>query len=220
MKKSMKLLTTAIVMTSTFAAGMAANNIVEVIQAEIHRDMTIIVDGKVQSFEDANGSKVYPILYNGTTYLPVRAIGNLMKKDVGWDGTTKTITLTSPTVDLGGYTIYDDEFLTLKFKETFRDERWSGVEYGIRFTLVNKTQNTIDPYLESISLNGISYNDFYCSDTIAANSSGIIELWCTDPDSSFATFPLTGVFRISGEFTYLTGEYFNYNTIKFDTSIN
>lgn len=65
------------------------------ISAEIRRDFTIIVDDTVRSFTDVNGKAVYPLLYEGTTYLPVRAIAELMGKNVQWDGATDTVTLTS-----------------------------------------------------------------------------------------------------------------------------
>ncbi len=37
--------------------------------------------------------KAYPITYNGTTYLPVRSIGNLLGVDVGWDQATQSVLL-------------------------------------------------------------------------------------------------------------------------------
>ncbi|MCD8181005.1 MAG: PepSY domain-containing protein [Firmicutes bacterium] len=63
----------------------------EEISAEVRYDFTIVVDGAVQSFKDANGSAVYPILYEGSTYLPIRAIGTLMGKSVSWDADTQTV---------------------------------------------------------------------------------------------------------------------------------
>jgi len=67
----------------------------EKINANLNKDIKIYYNNKVQSFTDANGVVVYPISYNGTTYLPVRAISNLFGAAISWDGTTKTVVLTS-----------------------------------------------------------------------------------------------------------------------------
>jgi hypothetical protein len=40
---------------------------------------------------DANGSVVHPFIYNGTTYLPVRAVGDAFGKPVHWDGGTNSV---------------------------------------------------------------------------------------------------------------------------------
>lgn len=66
---------------------------VQDITAELRDDFTIIIDGTVRSFCDAGGNRVYPLLYQGSTYLPVRAIGELMGKTVGWNQATQTVTL-------------------------------------------------------------------------------------------------------------------------------
>ena len=63
------------------------------ITVEVRSDFTVEVDGQVRTFTDAQGRTVYPLLYQGSTYLPVRAIGELMGKSVAWDGKTNTVTL-------------------------------------------------------------------------------------------------------------------------------
>lgn len=68
------------------------------ISAELRDDFTVIVDGTKRTFADANGKTVYPLLYSGSTYLPVRAIGELMGKTVSWDAATSTVTLSGSTV--------------------------------------------------------------------------------------------------------------------------
>ena len=70
------------------------------IKAEIRDDFTIVVDGTTQKFTDANGNTVYPMLYNGSTYLPLRSVGELMGKTVSWNGDTETITLSNESGNL------------------------------------------------------------------------------------------------------------------------
>lgn len=45
-------------------------------------DITVEMNGARQIFKDANGQIVYPIIYNGSTYLPVRAMSALMKEPI------------------------------------------------------------------------------------------------------------------------------------------
>lgn len=52
----------------------------------------IFVDGQLQVPTDVNGNVVEPLVYNGTTYLPVRALtGMLTDKTVEWDGDTESV---------------------------------------------------------------------------------------------------------------------------------
>ena len=60
---------------------------------QLRPDMTILIDGKEQTFYNAEGQEVQPILCDGTTYLPVRAIGEIMGKNVDWNQDTLTVTL-------------------------------------------------------------------------------------------------------------------------------
>ncbi len=57
--------------------------------------INIFINGGKFIAKDANGNVVNPILKDGTTYLPVRAIGEAFDKEVAWDGATKTVTLTT-----------------------------------------------------------------------------------------------------------------------------
>ncbi len=54
-------------------------------------DISVELNGVRQVFKDVNGQNVYPIVYNGTTYLPVRAVSALMKEPIEWDGGSKTV---------------------------------------------------------------------------------------------------------------------------------
>lgn len=41
--------------------------------------------------KDSSGKTVEPFAYKGTTYLPVRAVGEALNKKVDWDGKTQTV---------------------------------------------------------------------------------------------------------------------------------
>ena len=57
----------------------------------VFRDIKLYVDGVKVDPRDASGNAVEPFIYNGTTYLPVRAVGEAMGKTVSWDGKTSTV---------------------------------------------------------------------------------------------------------------------------------
>ena len=58
-----------------------------------YQDIKIYMDGEEVDARDANGQKVEPFIYNGTTYLPVRAVGQAVGKEVSWDGVEKVVYL-------------------------------------------------------------------------------------------------------------------------------
>lgn len=53
--------------------------------------VTVMLDGEVIECTDVNGNKVDPVIIDGTTYLPIRAIANALDLDVQWDDATKTV---------------------------------------------------------------------------------------------------------------------------------
>lgn len=56
-------------------------------------NIKIFMDGEEVQPKDANGQTVEPFIYKGTTYLPVRAVGNAIGKEVNWDGINKVVYL-------------------------------------------------------------------------------------------------------------------------------
>ena len=57
----------------------------------VYTGITLYYDGVKVNPKDASGKKVEPLLYNGTTYLPVRAVSELFGEDINWDGNTKSV---------------------------------------------------------------------------------------------------------------------------------
>ncbi len=96
MKKMVGFLTAGALVCSLAVPGFAQN----VTNAELRSDFTIEIDGDQYFFTRADGSVALPILYKDTTYLPLRSIGQVMGKNVNWDESNKTITLSGSREEL------------------------------------------------------------------------------------------------------------------------
>lgn len=68
--------------TCTVSAANGTKNI-----SATFRNIKIVVDGKEVS------TSAEPFIYNGTTYLPIRAVGEAVGKEVTWNAGTNTVYL-------------------------------------------------------------------------------------------------------------------------------
>lgn len=76
----------------TCGTALAANTVYRTITVQ-YSGIKLVIDGIEITPKDANGTVVEPFIYNGTTYLPVRAVGNAIGKQVTWDGGSQTVYL-------------------------------------------------------------------------------------------------------------------------------
>lgn len=87
--KRKKVALLAFLLTGAFAAGAAASNGIERVDAFLRPDFKLIVDGKAAQLDK-------PILvYDDTSYLPVRAISGLLGADVNWNNSSNTAYINS-----------------------------------------------------------------------------------------------------------------------------
>jgi len=77
----------AMIMGSTTVLAGNARKIIDA----VYMNIRLVIDGEEITPKDANGNIAEPFIYNGTTYLPVRAIGEAFGKDVSWDRDTATV---------------------------------------------------------------------------------------------------------------------------------
>ncbi|GHU94562.1 hypothetical protein FACS1894208_05830 [Clostridia bacterium] len=87
-------LVAGIMLTTTVTTALAAAPIKEALVG-FYNDITIYVNGAFfqSSVKDAKGEPVYPIIYEGRTYLPIAAIAEAFDVPVAWEGTTRSIYL-------------------------------------------------------------------------------------------------------------------------------
>ena len=60
-----------------------------------YRNIGVTLNGTTLSLKDANGNPVEPFMFNGTNYLPVRALADTLGMGVSWDGTKNNVVLTT-----------------------------------------------------------------------------------------------------------------------------
>lgn len=76
--------------------------------------ITIVVDGQKVNPTDAKGNAVNPLVYNGTTYLPVRAVADALKKAVYWDGPNQTVYVGNADAKLEYPTVYLEDLKSIE----------------------------------------------------------------------------------------------------------
>lgn len=81
------------VKTVSYGASGIMSNIV----VREQRNVLIMYDFEKLQFKNESGTVIYPINYNGSNYLPLRAIAELMDEPIVWDGKTKTVYIGSMT---------------------------------------------------------------------------------------------------------------------------
>jgi len=106
------------------------------IQATLSPDIAITLNGVVQNLRDGNGNPVYPIIYNGVTYLPVRAVSDITGMDVRWDSANRTVRLTNRVV---GNAVRLTEVGTANYGVTVTNDmrQFPGYNFGFQLTGFN-----------------------------------------------------------------------------------
>lgn len=91
-RKILLTLLLAIVLILSISIGAVAASNTQ-ITALLNHALNITLDGKPWTPKDANGNALTPITYEGSTYLPVRAVAEAAGIGVDWDAATQTVVL-------------------------------------------------------------------------------------------------------------------------------
>jgi hypothetical protein len=78
------------------SVGVFASSGLEKIQAYLNHDIKFTVDGKSWAPKDSDGNQLTPIIYDGSSYVPAKAVAEKLGGSVTWDGDSQTIRLTTP----------------------------------------------------------------------------------------------------------------------------
>jgi len=177
MKKKHWLVTAAVVgMALTGSVGVYAGTNLESIKASLNHGLGIQVNGSAYT-PTANGKKLAPISYQGTTYLPVRSIGEALNTSVSFDAAnnkviigkgSSTSTGTSPT----STAVIKTKYLPTDFPFPQDAKQVSLVENSVD----NKKQVSLVYSTKSNLLElGNTYKNYYLGKNVTQNSETIEE---------------------------------------------
>lgn len=117
-------------------------------------NIKVFVDGnQVQFGKDTKGKQIEPFIYNGTTYLPLRAVGEALGKEVQWDPSTKSAFLGSGVIDNNTAQVNTEEKDLVNTLNAFNSTDHvnvykTGKNKGIELRLWSNTETNINYNLE------------------------------------------------------------------------
>ena len=96
---------------------------------QVYTGVNVYVDDQLLQPQDANGNPVEVFVYNGTTYLPIRAVGEALGLPVLWEGQTQSAYVGKHSGDKPNMWVKDLDYFT---GSEWRVEDWKdnlGVEH-------------------------------------------------------------------------------------------
>lgn len=151
-------------MKKSFAAGVlaglmiastvgTAGAVTAKVQKELeYRDISVSLDGVKLDLKDAKGNPVEPFMFEGTNYLPVRALAESLGLNVAWDGSTNTVVLTSPKTKVDDQEILIDSKNNIRVYYTGLEKTIDG-EYLINLRVENDSDYTVHIYNQGSVIN-------------------------------------------------------------------
>lgn len=132
MKKRLQGLVAGVMVGVILTSGVAIAANTTTLYNVLTHGVKIVIDGEKLTPTDVNGNIVEPIIYNGTTYLPVRAVATAIGKAVYWDGPNYTVYLGDMNGRLQYPTVEIEDMVSINQKGRTTDKLTDN--YGNRYS--------------------------------------------------------------------------------------
>lgn len=214
MKKRLQGLISGVLIGVTISSSMVFAVNTTTLYNVIANGIKIVVDGQKLNPTDANGNKVEPIIYNGTTYLPVRAIANALGKAVYWDGPNYTVYLGDMNGGLEYPTIELENMVSINQSPTTTNKLTDN--YGNRYSraICNDLNNNNLEYLLNMKYSKFK-GTLYIPEGVSSDELGYLRIIAdektiyTSPEMTKSSSPINIDVRVDG-----------YNDVKIEFSIS
>lgn len=176
-----------------------------------YNDIKVTMNGSAVNLVDANGAPVEPFAINGTTYLPVRAVAGALGLDVGWDGASKTVKLTTKLSIPTGALIMDKNDVKVYYNGIVESTGYFG-GCDIKLTIENNSDKDITIYVDDFSVNGFMVNAYLgCSVAAGKKANDSITISQPELDEAGIVGPIN-----EAEFVFRFGENGTINYVESD----
>ena len=134
-------------------AGTAVATTGKVTKELEYRNISVSLDGKRLDLRDAQGNAVEPFMFEGTNYLPVRALAESLGLKVAWDSSTNTVVLTTsePTKELEETLIAVKDGIRFYYTGIAKNSHGG---YDIKIRCENDSDYKIFVYTRDLTING------------------------------------------------------------------
>lgn len=124
-----------------------------------YRNIGVSLDGQRLSLRDASGDVAEPFMFNGTNYVPARAIAEALGLSVSWDSRSNTVVLKSSS----GFPSNPTQSETTIMNSNGIKVTYLGIEkntgflggYNIKLKIQNSSSTNYTVQVRSLSVNGI-----------------------------------------------------------------
>ena len=142
---SATLIMVALISAVSFAGNQTVNAILS--------DIKIMLNGKEFIATNAKGEKLQPLIYNGSTYLPVKSISEAINLPVKWDPTTKTVFVGKVNVTDADTILSNIDYLSQSATYKWGNNPWANYDSKVRISKWDSSlsDNTGNAYADGLS---------------------------------------------------------------------
>ena len=146
MKNNFKRIISAILLSSMAMPYAVSAKVANESISVSYNDIKLYLNDSKMTLTDASGNIIEPFVSSGTTYLPLRAVAEALSMNVGWDGETQTVSLTTdgqaPEIKELEYTPYIGQAeINIAYKDI------SVLLNSEKLTLKSADGNDIEPFI-------------------------------------------------------------------------
>ncbi|TCK98558.1 copper amine oxidase-like protein [Natranaerovirga hydrolytica] len=160
--KKISVILVVVMLFSAMTLVATADSVFETVTATLRGDIKIVINGEEFNPKDAVGNDITPVVIDGSTYLPVRAISEAVDLPVNWDGETNTVSLGTTSVsksianfDVSGSSrvskVIDKSRLVFEVGDVITEEKQ--FDFALQVDTVNSASKNFTVTLD----NGYSY---------------------------------------------------------------